>query len=496
MSRIIISLFALAAVFAASATDVVLKAPGSLASAIDDPAAVSTLTVSGPMDASDFFFIARNMPGLTALHLSEATIAGYKGTAIEGLSQYDANLIPRGVLAGSAIASLTLPGQEGLIIGEGAFAGTPVKTLTVPANVAAIGAGAFAVCPQLTQATIAAPEVGVGAFADCPKLARVTFSAPAAVDRAAFARCEALAAVDGSANITAIGPAAFMGCSALKNFAFGSKLTTVGERAFSRSALTKADLSACPANLTVGDWAFAEMPSLSSADFSRAASTGAGVVFNCPKLSAFAAAKTDSIADYAYTYNSSLGADGLLPAGIRVVGAHALHGLSQVSAITVPSSVEYIGDGAMEDMTGLQHITTESSNVPTLGTEVWRGVDQPSVTLHVPDGATDAYAAAEQWQNFTIADPAGVDEITDSDGSPAGLPGLKGRFAGHELQVSIAGELSISRLALHDLSGLLLLAVEPYDSFVAIDTTDLSGRIFLVSALLSDGRTASLKLAR
>ena len=54
----------------------------------------------------------------------------------------------------------------------------------------------------------------------------------------------------------------------------------------------------------------------------------------------------------------------------------------------------------------------------------------------------------------------------------------------------------IARIALHDASGLLLLALEPYDSRVAIDTEGMMTRIYIVAVTLADGRTATLKLAR
>ncbi len=479
-----------------SAATVQPEAPGTLACCVGNPATETGLKISGPVDAADFYFMAREMPVLRELDLSEATIKAYKGKKLAGRTSFPAGMIPQGVFAASAIEKLTLPADGKVVIGDMAFAGTPLREVAAGANVSEIGDGAFASCPELITATIASPLVGAGAFADCPNLRKVTFTAPATTDTEAFARNTALTAIAGADLLTAIGDGTFTGCTGLTAFDFGTSLTTVGERAFSRTSLSKADLSHASGGLTVEPWAFAEIPTLTSADLSAAKSVGDGVVFLCPSLSQFVpSASADSIGAYAYAKATSLSAAGLLPEGVRVVGAHALHGLSQITAITIPATMEMIGTNAMADMTGLTEMTTLASDVPVLGKDVWRGVDQSAVTLNVPYGAANDYSAAAQWQNFKIKDPAGIDDAA-TGGTDSG-DAIKARFAGPELQVSIPGGGSeIKRLALHDASGLLLIAVEPMADFVTVDTSAFTGHMFIVSALMTDGRNATIKLAR
>lgn len=493
MSRYILSFITLATALGAAAITVSPEAPGTLKSLVADPASQTALTVSGPVDASDLYFIAREMPGLRTLDLSGALIKAYKGDKIAGRTSFPEGMIPQNVFTGTEIESLGLPSRGTVTVGDGAFAGTPIRALSAGANVVEIGDGAFASCPELAEVALAAPIIGAGAFADCPALKSVEFIAPARLGPGAFVRDAALATVTGDASLTEIGDGAFAGCSALSEFTFGSAVTRVGDRAFSRTGLTKADFSDCTLKPAVGAWAFAENPRLVTADFSGASSTGDGIVFDCPALTRFVPSPADRVGAYSYAKNTSLDAGGLIADGVRVVGANALRGMSQVETITIPSSVEYIGSNAMEGMTGLKEITTLATEVPELGEDVWRGVPQADVTLHVPADHGTYYEAADQWKNFNIDDPA-VAGITDAaDDSEAAS--LKGRFVGHELQVSISG-VEISRLALHDTSGIMLLAVEPMEDFVAIDTSDMSTRVFIVSATLSDGRTATLKLAK
>lgn len=493
MSRYILTLITLATALGAAAITVSPEAPGTLKPLVEDAASQTGLNVNGPVDASDLYFIAREMPGLRTLDLSKASIKAYKGDKIGGRTSFPEGMIPQNVFTATRIESLALPEEGTVTVGDGAFAGTPLRTLSVGANVDEIGDGAFASCPYLTEITIASPVIGAGAFADCPALTSVKFTAPARLGTGAFARDAALTSVAGDATLTEIGDGAFAGCSSLSDFTFGSAVTRVGDRAFSRTGLTSADLSDCSMKPAVGAWAFAENPKLATADFSGAASTGDGIVFDCPALTRFVPSAADSISAYSYAKDTSLDADGLIADGVRVVGANALRDMSQVESIIIPASVEYIGANAMEGMSGLKEMTTLATEVPELGDDVWRGVPQADVTLHVPANHGSYYEGADQWKNFIIEDPA-VTGITDAADDSA-TASLKGRFVGDELQVSISG-VEISRLALHDTSGIMLLAVEPMEDFVAIDTSGMSARVFIVSATLTDGRTATLKLAK
>ena len=492
----IVAALALACVPAARGVDVALAAPGTLAAAVTSPDTESELRVSGPVDASDLFFIARNMPALTVLDLAGVDIVAYRGTPIAGRTGYAAGLIPQNLMPGHGLTSLTLPQAQGVIIGAGAFARNPLTAITIGSNISAVGDGAFLGCDKLRTASIGTTSVGAGAFAACTALEEVTFATSGtALDASAFADDSALGKVSGSANITTIGESAFRRCSALKTFGFGQGLTAVGAGAFLRSGLERADLSTCSALDSIGAWAFAEMPALTEVNLGHAGTVGDGVVFMSPALERFVASDaTDRVAAYAYAHDRNLLAEGLLPSGTRIVGAHALHGLSQLTAITVPASVSHIGDGAMASMTGLTDITTEASDVPTLGSEVWRGVDQPAVVLHVPEGTATDYAAADQWCLFDITEQSAPSGITETH-TPAAGAIVRGRFDGSVLKVEAVGT-EIARLTLHDEAGIMLCALEPYENLVSADTGSLVTRIYIVSAVLSDGRTATLKLAR
>lgn len=96
-----------------------LAKAGTLKDAVSTPGSVSSLTVSGPMDAADFDFINRQMPNLVTIDLKGATIEAYAGSPVlTGYSTSQANVLPAYALHGMKLTSVVLP-QSVNEIGEG-----------------------------------------------------------------------------------------------------------------------------------------------------------------------------------------------------------------------------------------------------------------------------------------------------------------------------------------------------------------------------------------
>jgi hypothetical protein len=89
----------------------------------------------------------------------------------------------------------------------------------------------------------------------------------------------------------------------------------------------------------------------------------------------------------------------------------------------LPSTVAYLGDMAMAGMTGMKALKADAVDVPARGSDVWAGVDQPSVPLVTPKESTALYKAADQWMNFffepqeevIVGDVNGDGHVTISD---------------------------------------------------------------------------------
>lgn len=491
MFKYIVSLFCAAIIGTAGAfaLDVTTTA-GNLASKVADPASVTELKLTGTVNADDLKFIDNAMPALKTLDLSDVSIVAQE-CFIPGMSgSCPANTIPDHTFAGSSIESVVFPSSS-FSLGSGAFAGSALKSLELPLSTANVGDGCFSGCVSLESVTIKGGTLGVGTFAGCASLRTVSVGISTSLPANTFSNCGSLTSISGAGNISAVGDRAFAHCSSLAAFGFGANLTSIGYEAFIGAGLQSADMSGCGKLKTIGGWAFARMPRLESLAMPASAVMSEGMVFDCPSLvNVSISGETTEIPDYAYAKNTAMDTTGMVHDDITAIGNHALHGMSQVESFSLPSGLQYIGDGAMQNMTGLHTLNVSSSTRPEIGEDVWKGVNQPNVKLMVPKGQYGDYANADQWREFNVLDVLGAEDAVMET-----VENLKGRFVGDELQISISG-IDIDRISVYDPAGMLLVSAEPSGDFVALDMSGFQSRVYIVNAALADGRTASLKIAK
>lgn len=481
-----------AGIVPAAALDVNLTEAGTLSENIKAPAEVTRLTVTGPVNAADLFFIGSEMKALESVDLGGVTIETYNNIRLNGKTVYPASTIPEGAFAGSSFKSIVLPAQPGLVIGESAFLNSAISSLSFPSGLTSVGTGAFAACNNLTEVTLPDCTLGTSVFADCTGLVTADISAVSEIPASTFAGCTALTTVIGAKDITVIGARAFEGDTSLTNFDFGKNLNEIGASAFAGTGLAEADLSRAVSLTELPEQAFADASLTSVALPENLTAIGSGAFFGNNTLqNVELPAQVLTIGDHALTNLPLEKID--LPENLESLGAYSLFNQSKISTLVLPANLIYIGDNAMEGMTGLQNIDAKQlQQVPELGESVWEGVDQKNVSLSVMESLKDEFQSADQWKEFTLDITSRVDEITPET---PGSTGVKGRFVGTELQiVSNWAEIDIVRL--YDISGRQLLVVEPRDTNVAIETSDFNGNIFIVNVLLNDKDSATLKLAR
>jgi hypothetical protein len=447
--------------------------PGTLSAAISEPSAVSELSLSGSMNVEDFKFISESMTALRSLDLSDVEVVEYSGQAQTGRTISQAATIPFGALSGSSVQTLKLPTTGLKAIDECAFAASQLRSVEFPAT---------------------AITISDGAFAGCNELSAVTFKAATKLGTAAFKDCTALQSVSGGELVTAIGDYAFAGCSTLGDFTFGKSLTAVGVSAFQHSAIVDADMSQCSALREVGAWAFADNSALQSVSFHKnVTSLGEGLFFDCQALQTVALPKACyALPDYAFTNDSALTDTDLTYLHLSEIGRFALKGVSAMAKITLPYTLTDIGDNAMEAMSALKEIdVTALYDVPQLGNDVWRGVDQAQVTVKANESAISDFKATPQWQEFNYVESEdGVTAI-----SAEAEPALKGCFIGTTLVVK-AEHLQVNKLSLYNIAGTLLATITDRGETAEFETADYSDFIYIVVATLPDNRIASLKIAR
>lgn len=435
-----------------------------------DESAASTLQISGQIDATDIEYLS-SLTSLKTLDLSGAVIVEYNGEPLAtGAVHSDPNRIPNYAFVGSRINSIALP-QSVTSIGEAAFAGSSLQTVYVSSRITDMEDYVFADCPNLETASINTTYIPKGTFRGCVKLKSVGVT-------------EAL---------QSIGDDAFAGCSALPKFSFYKNLTSIGSDAFFGTALEMADLSRCNDMKTIGDRAFAACKSLTTVYLPKSlTSIGKGVFFDNIALETIAIPEgVTDIPDFLFKGALSLG-ENVLNSMINVttIGDYAFMDMTAVTNWRTPDGLEYIGTGAMEGMTGLAMIdATKIASVPSLGENVWAGVNQSAVNLSVPQELESEFESADQWKEFNLQRQSGVNGIDNSVLSNSGV-----EFYIEASTLHILASTNISNVVLYDMTGRALASALGVNAPVtAIDLSNIQAGVLIVTVETDDNQTTTVK---
>lgn len=470
---------------------------GGLGAAIGENTAITSLSVSGEMDASDFEFIGSELSELTTLDLSNAIIVAYSGNAIiTGRTEYAANALPAYSLMGSKISSIILPSTL-VEIGDAALSSTQLTTITIPGTVKTIGSGAFSNCDELATVEIPASVTKLApyAFMECDKLTTVKMGKGiSSIEESTFARCYSLSNVTLPSSLTTIDNGAFNNCKAIKSVTFPTTITAIGDYAFQYTGLTSVNLGGNNKMATIGEWAFANCPDLTTVQLNDNISTiGKGAFFDDPSLFEFnMPASCKEVKEYVFKGTNTIDTTSVLHSDIERIGAYAMTGWNHVTTFTLPASLAYIGDNAFEGWENMLQLNAEHlSAVPELGDSVWHGVDQASVSLIVNAPYYTDFATAEQWKEFKITAGTLVEDVMQD--KTAGN-NVKAYFTGNIMTVKATTE--IENLVIYDSSGRQQIHATPQADEVTVDTGGWSCRIYIVKVSLTDGTQTTLKLAR
>ena len=415
--RKLISLLAITALTAVASWAVnVNNTAGGLSNVLTDKS-ITSLTVTGTMDARDFKYIADYLDNLTEVDLSGVSIVAYENleTPVFGSQlSYEANTIPQTSFFGKPLSKVTLP-SDLKTIGYAAFCGcSSLKTILLPASLDSISSFAFS-ATGLTGVALSetVTKMGEGAYSKCTSLTSVWVAA-GNVGNYAFYGCTALSDLTIGAKVTEIGKAAFGGCTALKavNWTTPSSVTKIGDRAFALSSITSANIASLSKLNSLGAYAYTNSAVTSVTLPESVAEVGEGAFYYATKLTSVVLPTRVTAAPAYMAAGTALANPDVLGSGVEEVGDYAFYNVPAQS-FTIPSNVQYIGTQAMAGMTGLQAITARPRTVPELGDDVWAGVNQPAVELTVN---VDGYDQAEQWKEFKIVKKLGLLGDANGDG--------------------------------------------------------------------------------
>jgi len=414
IKKLVAILLTVSAVQSAFALVVDNKA-GELESNVGQSTDAGTLVVTGTLNAADFSFIADKMSALTEIDMSGARVVQYSGEPLIYTNRTDseADMIPDYAFLGmTGLRSVKFPADV-VAIGHGAFAGTGLQTIELPETVTFIDDSAFKDCIGLTSVVIPlkVTEIGPRAFEGCKKLESLGIR---------------------GASLVKIGASAFSGCTSLTSLQVPSSVVTIGEKAFQGTGITSVFLGKCDNLLQIGAWAFADCNSLSVIYLPPSLRMlSSGMLFNDSQLGAFS-----------------------IPGSVTVISDYALKGLSGMEQLFLPENLESIGSYAMQGWTDVDTIAAQNlKSVPELGVCVWDGVDQPSVVLTVPEQLEAAFRSAEQWQDFDITVKKainGIESIVDNNQLSGVLTAVTD---GSTLRISSVGGDDIVSVTVYDVAG-------------------------------------------
>ena len=314
---------------------------------------VTSLTVTGTINASDLYFISGNLHLLTSLDLSGVEVTSCTTTERHYLQQiFAANELPVACLADMGLTSVKLP--SGLLtIGRAAFAGCDKLTeITLPANLDSIADFAFAGCESIKAVTIPAKveTVGCGAFMRCSALTDFT--------------------VESSSHLRRLDAAALMDCPSLTNVSLGASIRSLGERSLAGTGLKTLDLSGNKNLAELGDWVMVETPVTKVVLPASVTSLGDGAFLYDKSLASIRLSdKLTTLNDYLLAGTGLTGT--LSISGTESMGDYVMYNADKLSVVELPATLTWLGTRAMAGMTGMKALTSNAVEVPALGSNVW-----------------------------------------------------------------------------------------------------------------------------
>ena len=261
---------------------------------------------------------------------------------------------------------------------------TSVTSVTIPSTidgypVTSIGSYAFSICTSLTSITIPSSVASIDdmAFGGCTSLTSITIpSSVTSIGSEAFYNCSNLTAVtfEEGSKCTSIGDRAFRGCTSLTSITIPSSVTSIGSEAFywcdSLEEITlpfvgntKDGTSNTHFGYIFGASSYSNHTpkSLKKVTITGGTSIASSAFYNCTNLTSITIpSSVTSIGSSAFSGCSSLTSI-TIPWGVTSIGSSAFSGCSSLTSITIPSSVTSIGSEAFYDCTSLTSITIPSS---------------------------------------------------------------------------------------------------------------------------------------
>ena len=308
-------------------------------------------------------------------------------------------------------------------IGTYAFYGcTDLTSVTIPSSVQSVGNHAFDGCSTLTSVTI-----NSNAVASADYSYSTSYYYPSYDNFKTRFGNQVTSYVLGP-GVTAIGEDAFYDCTGMTQVTFNGAVTSIGEYAFRDcTSLTRVDIANLAAWCTINFDHYTSNPLY----YAHHIYHNGNLVNNLDNLGSPA-----SIGTYAF-YGCTDLTSVTIPSSVQSVGNHAFDGCSTLTSVTINSnavaSADYsystsyyyptydnfktrfgnqvtsytfgsevtaIGTKALYDCTGVSELYVKATTPPTITSSTFGNVPK-SIPVYVPIGRAAAYRQAQYWSQFT-----------------------------------------------------------------------------------------------
>ena len=301
----------------------------------------------------------------------------------------------------TGLTSVTIPNSV-TIIGDNAFYGcSGLTSVTIPNSVTRIENSAFALCTGLSSVTIPSSVTSIGSsafvcvrhieyygnatgspwgatsmndvvvdgvfvYSDATRTNLLAYigsggsvtipSTVTTINHRAFYGCTSLTSVTIPDSVTSIGNEAFYGCTSLTSVTIPSSVTSIGNYSFNGcTGLTSVSI---PSSVTsIGGYAFSYVRHIEY----HGNATG----------SPWGAFSMNGVVDGDFVYSNAarttllayIGSGGAvtIPSTVNIIGNQAFYRCTDINSVTIPSSVTSIGNYSFYGCTGLTSVTIPSS---------------------------------------------------------------------------------------------------------------------------------------
>mgnify|MGYP002623091287 CR=1 FL=1 len=277
-------------------------------------------------------------------------------------------------------------------------------TFSIPNNVTTLGANIFRGCKNLN--TISIPEsvtsIGAGAFSSCSSLTNIQLpSGITSIENSTFSGCSSLTSITIPSNVISIGDYAFQSCYALQNVTLPDGLLSIGKDVF-RSIGALKSISIPESVQYIGATAFHDC----------------GIWRNDDNWDGDLLYIDNCLVSAQHGQQTTTG-NVRIKEGTRVIGSQVFRTYN-ISSITLPNSIKYIGGGAFAWCDMLTSITCEAPIPPLMVNSVTGNqfddvffYVNKSIPVYVPAGAEELYRNAEYWGEFTNIRTIGQAQTVD-----------------------------------------------------------------------------------